>query len=240
MSARRFLVPPEALLAGEVELPPEEAAHARKVLRLKPGDAVRLVDGAGKSAPARVALVDRKRVVCLVERVEDIPRLKPRLVICPALVKGPAMELLAVKLTELAVDEIRPVITARTVVKPGTARLERWQRLAAQAIKQCGAGYPPLFFEPAPLDEVMAKAPGDAARIMLYEEERETGLARELAGKRPAEVWILVGPEGGFAGGEAVSAGKAGFVSCVLQGPVLRAETAGLAAASVVRFGLTG
>ena len=240
VSARRFLVAPESLKPGEVELPPGEAAHARKVLRLKPGEVVELIDGEGRRGLGSVSQADRKKTVCLVERIEDISRLKPRIVVCPALVKGPAMELLAVKLTELAVDEIRPVLTGHTVMNPASAKQERWQRLAAQALKQCGAGYPPLFHAPVSLAEMLESAPEGAAKLMLYESERNTALAHALGGASPDEVWILVGPEGGFTPDEADLAQGAGFIACLLPGPVLRAETASLAAASVVRFGLTG
>jgi len=241
MSRRRFLVPPGSLEPGrELELPPAEAAHARKVLRLGPDQIVWLLDGRGRVARARLLRVERRSVLARVEEVETPPPPRPRLVLGLGLLKAPAMDLLCRALTELMVQELRPFLCRRSVPrldKPGQ-RVERWQRLAAQALKQCGAPQAPRIHQPVPLAEMLAAAPAGARRILLYEEERHHPLARALAGPVPEEVWLLVGPEGGFTPQEAEAAGQAGFTACTLPGALLRAETAALAAAAVVRFGL--
>ncbi|MBI5524265.1 MAG: 16S rRNA (uracil(1498)-N(3))-methyltransferase [Desulfarculus sp.] len=240
MSLRRFLVPPGALSQEVVELPAPEAAHARQVLRLKAGDEVWLLDGQGLKARAVISRLDKAGVSCRVLETRRPDPPTPRLVLCPGLLKGPAMELLAVKLCELGVDEVRPYVGPRTVPRfsDPAAKLERWQRLAAQALKQCGAASPPLFQAPAPLRDVLAAAPAAALKIMLYEDERQTSLAQALAAHPGAgEVWGLVGPEGGLASGEVAAAQAAGFMACGLGPVVLRAETASLALAAVVRLG---
>lgn len=239
MSARRFLVPPDELAPGEVALPPAEAAHARKVLRLAPGDAVELIDGTGRRARAVLVRLDKSGGACRVEEVERAPAPRPRLVLCPGLLKAPAMDLLAVKLTELAVDQVRPMLTSRAVPRLAdpAAKLARWQRLAGQALKQCGAARAPRFLPAAPLAEVLAAAPGGALKLLLYEDEQGATLAQALAAAGGAgEVWALIGPEGGFAPREAAQAREAGFISCGLPHTILRAETASLAVASVIRF----
>lgn len=239
MGRRRFLVPPGALMAGAlVDLAPEEAAHAARVLRLAPGDEVWLLDGAGREARAVIEAIDRKRAACRVAAVAELPAPAPRLVLCCGLIKAPALELMAVKLTELMVDEVRLMICAHSVPRPKPGFEERLARLAAQALKQCGAGRAPVFAPPAPLAAVVAQAPAAAARLMLYEQEQATSLAAGLAAQAGAEeVWLLVGPEGGFSPEEAQAAIAAGFTACGLGPVILRAETAALAAAAVVRFG---
>lgn len=240
MSLRRFLVQPGELAGETVSLPPEEAAHARKVLRLAVGDQVELIDGEGGRASARLERLDRQGALCRVlGRQTAVPPV-PRLVICPGLAKGPAMELLAVKLTEMAVDQVRPALCRRSVPRPGDsdARVERWRRLAGQALKQCGAARLPSFLPPAPLADVLAAAPDEALKLLLYEQERDTSLAGVLEAHPAAgEVWALVGPEGGFAPEEAAAAARAGFIPCGLPHVILRAETAALAVAAVLRFG---
>ena len=239
MSLRRFLLPPGSLRPGEVTLPPREAAHARKVLRLTPGQEVELIDGAGLRAQGVLLRLDKNGGSCRVERVEQAPAPWPHLVLCPGLLKTPAMDLLAVKLTELACDQVRPLLSQRAVPRPKdmAAKQERWQRLAGQALKQCGAARAPEFAPPAPLEEVLAAAPPEALKLLLYENEERTSLARALASAGPRdEVWALVGPEGGFAPQEAQAAQEAGFVSCGLPHAILKAETACLAVASVIRF----
>lgn len=240
MSLRRFLVEPGRLHPGEVPLPAEEAAHARKVLRLAPGAEVELIDGLGRRARGVLCRLDKTGGACRVETVEQAAPPAPRLVLCPGLLKAPAMDLLAVKLTELAVDQVRPVLTQRAVPKEGGgSKQQRWQRLAGQALKQCGAARAPEFMAPASLEEVLAAAPPEAAKLLLYEDEERASLARALPGLSGAgEVWALIGPEGGFTREEAAQAVAAGFLSCRLPHAILRAETASLALASVIRFAL--
>ncbi len=239
MSLRRFLVPAGALVSGEVALPPEEAAHARKVLRLSPGAEVELIDGTGARARGVLIRLGKQGGAVRVEAVEAAPLPAPRLVLCPGLLKAPAMDLMAVKLTELAVDQVRPMLCSRAVpqVKDAGAKQERWTRLARQSLKQCGAARTPEFMPPAPLDQVLSAPPAGALKLLLYEGEQQTTLATALRGAGPAEeVWALIGPEGGFAPDEAAQAQAAGFVSCGLPHTILRAETACLAVASVIRF----
>lgn len=239
MGRRRFLVPPGALVPGAlVELAAEEAAHAARVLRLAVGDEVWLLDGAGRQARAALESLDRRRGACRVTAVEDIPAPRPRLALCCGLVKAPALELMAVKLTELMVDEVRLVVCQRSVPRPKPGFEQRLMRLAAQALKQCGAGRAPVFHPPASLGAILAQAPAAAARVMLHEAETGRSLAEALGqGAGADEAWLLVGPEGGFAPDEAAEAKAAGFTPCGLGPVILRAETAALAAAAVVRFG---
>ncbi|BEQ16125.1 RsmE family RNA methyltransferase [Desulfoferula mesophila] len=241
MSLRRFLVDPAALAVGEVALAAAEAAHARKVLRLAPGAEVELIDGQGRRARGVLTRLDKSGAIVRVEALEEAAPPAPRLVLCPGLLKSPAMDLLAAKLTELAVDQVRPVLTRRAVPKAdgGGAKLTRWQRLAGQALKQCGAAQAPEFVPPAHLAQVLAAAPASAGKLLLYEDEARTSLAQALPGLAgAAEVWALVGPEGGFTPEEAAQAAAAGFVSCRLPHTILRAETASLVVAGVIRFAL--
>ncbi len=241
MSRRRFLVEPGSLAPGrELALDPGEARHAAKVLRLRAGEEVWLLDGEGLVGRAEIVSLDRRGVVCRVVEVQAPPLPRPRLVVCPGLAKNPAMELLAVKLSELMVQQVRPFVSSRSVprLKDPAARARRWQRLGRQALKQCGAARAPRWHQPVDLADLLALPPAGARKIMLYEDESAgPSLAQALGGEAAEEVWVLVGPEGGFAPQEARAAREAGWLTCLLPGAVLRAETAALAAAAVVRFG---
>jgi 16S rRNA (uracil1498-N3)-methyltransferase len=242
MSQRRFLVEPGSLNAGAtLKLAPEEAAHAAKVLRLKAGDEVWLLDGAGVQAKAEIAALDKRSVSCRVLTLETTVRPVPRLVLCPGLAKNPAMDLIAVKLSELMTDEVRPFISSRSVpkFKDPEARTQRWRRLSMQALKQCGAAWPPQWSLPITFDQIINRPPADALKLILYEDAEGAPSLAQALGRRDelSEVWLLVGPEGGFARDEAQAAQAAGWTICALPGAILRAETAALAAAAVIRFG---
>ena len=246
MKSRRFLVEPGSLSMGaepgtELSLAPDEAAHAAKVLRLKPGDGVTLLDGAGVIARAEITSLDKRSVTCRVLEIETPARSAPKLVVCPGLAKNPAMDLIAQKLTELMVDEVRPFISSRSVpkLKDPEARVQRWLKLSRQALKQCGAAWPPEWSAPLELSQILAQPPRHALKLMLYEDARDAPSLAQALDKRQesSEVWVLVGPEGGFSREEAEAAQTAGWTICSLPGAILRAETAALAAAAVIRFG---
>ena len=246
MKNRRFLVEPGSLKTGaepgtELSLAPEEAAHAAKVLRLKPGDEVELLDGAGVIARAKITSLDKRSVSCRVLKTQTPDRPKPKLVICPGLAKNPAMDLMAQKLTELMADEVRPFISSRSVpkLKDPEARVRRWRKLSRQALKQCGAAWPPDWSSaPATFSQILARPPGGAMKLMLYEGAQDGPSLAQALGKRGGlnEVWVLVGPEGGFSKHEAEEAQATGWRLCALPGAILRTETAALAAAAVIRF----
>lgn len=241
MSLRRFLVEPGSLSKGaEIKLALEETSHAVKVLRLKPGDEFELLDGAGIKAKAEITALDKRSVFCRVLEIETQARPLPRLVMCPGLAKSPAMDLMAQKLTELMADEVRPFVSSRSVpkLKDPEARVQRWRKLSLQALKQCGAARPPEWAAPVEFSQILAQPPDAALKLMLYEDAGEApGLAQALGNREKInEVWVLVGPEGGFSADEAASAQDAGWTVCALPGAILRAETAALAAAAVIRF----
>jgi 16S rRNA (uracil1498-N3)-methyltransferase len=242
MSLRRFLVEPGSLSKGaDINLAPDEAAHAFKVLRLKPGDGVELLDGAGIKAKAEITALGKRSVSCRVLEIETPVRPEPKLVICPGLAKNPAMDLMAQKLTELMADEVRPFLSSRSVprLKDPQARVRRWVKLSRQALKQSGAAWPPEWATPAEFSQILEQPPDDALKLMLYEDAYDAPSLAQALGNREklSEVWVLVGPEGGFSADEAASAQAAGWTVCALPGAILRAETAALAAAAVIRFG---
>ena len=119
------------------------------------------------------------------------------------------MDTLAEKLTELAVDEVRPVVCARSVPRldQPASRLARWERLAGQALKQCGGPRAPRFSPPEPFERILKQAPEKALRLMPYEKETHRSLAEVLGQPLDIdEIWVLVGPEGGFSDQEAQAA----------------------------------
>ncbi|MDR1397033.1 MAG: 16S rRNA (uracil(1498)-N(3))-methyltransferase [Desulfarculales bacterium] len=241
MSARRFLVSPGQLKSELIILEPGEAGHAQRVLRLQAGDEIWLLDGLGNQARAVVERLNP--MLCRVRERPPWPSPRPRIIMLLAVSKNQAMDILAQKLTELMVDEIRLFNAARSVAEAGGSKNDRWERLAGQALKQCGAARAPRFVAPpypnGNLDEVLGQAPPSrlerALKIAAYEGEQKTNLAQIMPLQAPEEVWVIIGPEGGLSKEEIELAQERGFVSCRLTSSILRSETAALVTAGCLR-----
>lgn len=231
----RFHVP-DLPAAGEVSLPDDGAQHARVVLRLRPGAALRLFDGAGREHAGRLTAVSAREVRArLDERVA--PRAESPLAVTLALapLKGERLEWALQKAVELGVAALRPVVTTRTdpSARPALrgARQERWKRVCVAAAEQCGrAVVPPLL--PALTFEALLREPWDGARLLFCERPDAAPLARL---PRPGRVLALVGPEGGWDDAELHAARESGC-ACVGLGPrILRAETASVVALAALQ-----
>ena len=145
------------------------------------------------------------------------------------------MDLLAQKLTELMVDEIRPLQLTRSVAESLAHKSERWQRIALQALKQCGSPRSPRFTKPVSLEEFIQAAPPEAVKLITWEHEQERSLCQILPTICPAEVWAILGPEGGLTNLEVEAAISYGFTPCRLTANTLRSETAAVVLGGVLR-----
>ncbi len=218
------------LAPGPVEVGGPEAHHLAVVCRLRPGDAVCLFNGDGRQYPAEVRDVGRRVVVLEVRGVEAPEREHPfRLEIAAPLPKGDRAQFLIEKLTELGVAAFTPLRTARGVVQPREAKLEKLQRYVIEASKQCGRN---VLMGIGPLTDWTAflrreDLPGRKALA------HPGGAANGWGGG--VDVAAAVGPEGGFTD-EEVDAGRAAGWELVGLGPrILRVETAALALAVMAR-----
>jgi 16S rRNA (uracil1498-N3)-methyltransferase len=219
----RTLLAPPPLTPGTVELPADEAAHGLKVLRLRVGDQLRLADGDGRAGVGTVVAAEKRSLRVAVEAVEVIPDPPAaQLAVAVAAPKGDRLADLVRGLTELGVGRIAFLATERS--ERDAVNLERLRRIAAEALKQCRRGRLPQ------LGPILA--PGDlprqGARVILL----------DCAGQAPrpgspAPTWLAIGPEGGWTDAERAALVSAGAEPVRVATPVLRIETAALAAAAV-------
>lgn len=248
MSAGRFLLSGDALVPGaELTLPDEIAHQARDVLRLRPGDMLRLLDGAGGEYPAEVTLVSRRAVSARVgAREEGQPQASARVTLCLGLLKAARFEWALQKATELGVVAFQPLLTERAVAATeefGASKRRRYERIIAEALEQCGGAWLPDLAPPHTLAEALARVPADATVLIPWEEEAAAPLSETLAhaaAQRRANaapeayaVWLFIGPEGGFSAGEVALARESGALPVTLGPRILRAETAAIVAAAL-------
>jgi 16S rRNA (uracil1498-N3)-methyltransferase len=237
MSRRRFYVPGNSIKEAIACLPPDQAHHLRDVLRIGAGEIVEIFDGAGSGYVGVVDLRDSLVYVCELQRI-PLEEPKIRLILAVALIKSSKFEWILQKATELGVHEIIPLKTRFSEIEiPGgklTLRLERWDRIIREASKQCRRSTAPRIRAPqAFADLLSAENFSSCSKFLFYEKAREAW--RPDQGVLSEQVVVCIGPEGGWDADEIERAREAGCRVCSLGPWVLRAETAAIAAVSVLQ-----
>lgn len=238
-----------------VEVTGDEAHHAVRVSRLRVGERILIGDGQGSIGEGEVVSADRDRFTVHLDTVRpaSVAAVVPRLILVQALAKGDRDERAVEQATEFGVDEIVPWQAERSVSRwngsgdKAEKGREKWQRIAREAAKQ---SLRPRIPEVRPLTTLAAlcelAARDDTAVIALHPrgnnplsgwvQSLATG-GDETAAQRPIRhIYLVVGPEGGFADAELDDLEDAGANIAVLGESVLRTSSAGPAALAVLNI----
>lgn len=258
----KFFVDPSAVSGAHIYMEnKDDLHHLRKVLRARPGMELDISDGDCWEYKT-----------CLEELTEDCATLKildkqkfatepaTRVTLYQGVPKASKMETVIQKTVEMGVDTIVPVFMERTVVvEKGNfgKKLDRWNKIAAEAVKQCKRGIIPRVTESYDVDKMLAELPNYDLIICPY--ENEDGLtikdflraapepaARVRTGRegtrqpgpQALRVALIIGPEGGFSEDEIEKLKAAGAATVTLGKTILRTETAGLAALAMIMYEL--
>ncbi len=234
MRSYRIYADSELRAGAELALSERAANHLVKVLRHRVGDRVTLFDGKGREATAEIVTAHRRHG-CSVRVIEtaEVSRESPLTIeLLPGLSRGDKMDLVIQKAVELGVAVIRPIITRRSEVRPdkrAASRLARWQEIVIGACEQSGRAHLPEIHAPIAIDEIVT---GFLTRVVLVPES-----TAGLADCRPSDnkISIAIGPEGGFSGEDLALLERNKFMSVRFGPRILRTETAGIAAVSVLQ-----
>lgn len=210
-----------------VELSEEEAHHAAHVLRLKAGDRVGLLDGAGTRALAELSLVSKRQVLAQVlEHTRTGPERTARIHIAVAPTKQmDRLEWFVEKAVEVGVDRITPLLTERS--ERSRLRIDRLHRVAVSAMKQSQRTWLPRIDEATPLSALLQQDI-PAQRYFGWCEGEHASLMQAYT--PTSDAVVLVGPEGDFSAVEAGQLRATGFAAVSIGTARLRTETAALAA----------
>jgi 16S rRNA (uracil1498-N3)-methyltransferase len=242
----RFYCPDFDVASTVVALDEAQAAHARRVLRLQPGDAVELFDGRGRVAIGTVASL-QGRVLIEITRTLTVPPLKPTLELAVALPKAGRADDMVNQLVQLGVDRLLPLRTARGTVDPRDAKIERFERIVIEACKQCGRADLMTIDGPTELAAALQIDPGASGRggdlRLVAALNVPSGLAAARATPAvlderltaAARVRVFIGPEGGWTDAELKQLIAGGCLTWQLGPHTLRIATAAAAAAAIVR-----
>ena len=233
----RFFADESGIVDGVAYLGEEDSRHALRVLRLEVGDEVELVADTVRYQ-AGIAAIEDGIVAVAIRGELRATEAKTQVTLYQGLPKADKMELITQKATELGVYAIRPVAMERCVVKlegkDAGKKIDRWQKIAREAVKQCARTSVPEVLEVKKLAQLKDEFAALDVLIVPWEEARDGSVMKALApfaGREGVRVGILIGPEGGISEKEAAWLAENAGAKLVTLGPrILRTETAGLAA----------
>lgn len=223
MQMRRFHLPAIPEVDSLVALPSEEARHAATVLRLRVGDCLILLDGAGTVAEAEVAELGggrRPEVVCRIGTRQTLPppALRVRLYVAPP--RGKTAGLVLRLATELGVWRITPVLCEYGVARPEGDKAS-WRAELVAACKQSGNAFVPELDAPVAFADALAQAgPG------VFGAVPRSGSPGEKDLPTTGDLGLWIGPEGGFSAAEEEALHARGLVPVTVGRWILRVETA--------------
>ena len=220
---RFFVETPVGGVGETITLSREESAHASRVLRLRPGEEIRLLDGENLWE-AQLVTVDDKETVAAVTALCESPEAPSHAILFQGLPKADKLELIAQKGTELGMWELWPV---------------EMERIAMEAATQSGRAHVPEIVSPLSFAKALPKLESVDLVLIAWEEERALPMSQAVNAYVaehgvPQSVAIIIGPEGGVSQQEWQQLHDMGAVSVTLGKRILRTETAGLCALSVL------
>ncbi len=251
MSAHRFFLTESLPQTGDPVVAPlsdEDLHHALRVLRIRAGELLELVEPGDFGASWRVKVLGADDGGVRVETVERLERIThPQVTLVQGVAKGEKMDAIVRQATELGAAAIIPVITERTVVKlderKRADRGERWRRIARSAAEQSRRDDIPAVGDPVTLAEFASFAAGYDGVVVLWEDSSGVGLAASLtpwSAEPQARIAIVVGPEGGLSAEEVDVLVEHGAVVASLGSSILRTETAAIVALGLAIHELGG
>jgi len=244
----RFHLPPASCRENLLRLDGREAHHALHVLRLKRGERVTVLDGAGGEFFCSVENVAKDFLTLTVNEKKFSPAPPCPVSLFVAIPKGKIIEDIIEKAVELGAQRIVPLLTERVITHldkaEAEAKREKWQQVAIEAIKQCGAPWLPKVEAPVKLKEFLTRADKPEFSLVgsLQTERRHP---REWIlefqrqhGRLPQSAGAWIGPEGDFTLAELQAIETAGAKPVTLGKLTLRVETAAIYCLSFLNYEL--
>lgn len=240
-----FRVPTDSFGGRTTVIEGSEGHHAVDVVRVREGDLVRLIDGEGREAIARIDATGNSRAEVSIAETRSHERQDGvHLTVAQALLKGRAFDEVVRRCSELGVGEIVPVRSARTIgkVPPGAeaTRLARWEAVALAAVKQSRGVFLPRITPVRNLVDLGDLVSEHDRALVAWEEEADAGLREALRAPAPGRILLVVGPEGGLAGDEVDALVASGAAPVGVGRRVLRADWAAAAVAAMISHEVGG
>ncbi|MBR6014455.1 MAG: 16S rRNA (uracil(1498)-N(3))-methyltransferase [Firmicutes bacterium] len=248
----KIFVNPAAVGDATIEITePGDVHHLARVLRVKCGDSLEISDGVKWEYVTRIEEIEKDRILCRIEdRQAHAREPKTKVTLYQGFPKATKLDSIIQKCVELGVEKIVPVYMDRSVVTDtgkGEKKAGRWQKIADEAAVQCRRGKQPVIAIPAKINEIFNSIVKHKFIILPYENEEGRTIKdalSEIKKNHPgdveagADIALIIGPEGGFSDNEVERFKEAGAEVVTLGKTILRTETAGPAALSMIMYEL--
>lgn len=236
MSSPRFFVDTSLTTGTDVRIEGNPAHHMARVLRMRPGDQVRLFNGDGNEYTGHITHLDKRHVAVHIDTREDVRRESPlHTTLGLVLSKGDRFDWALQKATELGVSAIQPLTSQRCEVRLSPERLEKkmphWQQVLISACEQCGRNRVPVLHPVQSLGSWVSAVSADRKLVLA---PGMTG--SPLDGPVPHSAALLIGPEGGLSDNEIQQARDEGFEPVTFGPRIWRTETAPVAALAILQW----
>ncbi|MFV0517728.1 MAG: RsmE family RNA methyltransferase [Aminipila sp.] len=222
----------------------QDVQHIVKVLRLREGDKIDVSDSVKWEYQTEICCIDKDFVEAIIlDKQKFTTEPFTKVTLFQGIPKQGKMELIIQKNVEMGVFEIVPVFTDRTVVADNgkfSKKLERWQKISDEAVKQCKRGIIPNINQDITFKEMTNLLKGFDLVLFPYENEENITIKDVLRGlnKKPENVAVIIGPEGGFSEQEADTLKELGAECVTLGKTTLRTETAGIVSLAMIMYEL--
>ncbi len=244
----RFHLTPEQCRDNSLILTERETHHALHVLRVRPGERLVVLDGAGQELLCEACKPEHERMKLTVVQRNVVPPLPFQITLLQAIPKGKIMESIVQKATELGAYRIVPLLSDRVTTQlddeSAASKVEKWRLAAVEAIKQCGSAWLPQVEMPVTPKEYLARGEKfDLPLVASLQSDRRHPREHfetfhKEKGRLPNTVCVWVGPEGDFTPAEMNAIKSAGALPITLGPLVLRSETAAIYSLSVLNYEL--
>jgi len=231
MYIRRFLL--SKIEKNTIIIDKDEFYHLKKVLRFKVNDRVDVIDGKGSlySCEIREIKNDFARLNILNHKYEDEYPVK--IIIAPSIIKSKSMNIMIEKLSEIGVDEIRPIIYDRTDVKYKEGTINKWKKLALQSLKTNGRLWPTKIYEPMKLKNLLKEFSQrkDLTKVIL---DIDAPLKMSI-NSMTKPVIVLIGPPGDFTEDEKKLIYDSNYKGFTINNWILKVETAAISIGAILK-----
>lgn len=239
---KRFFIPRDVLEGLVINVPKETGYRISRVLRMSPGDQVIFFDGFGTEKLVQLKEVGRNSVVGdVINETKVWNEPSTRIVLCQSVTKGKKLDWVFQKATEIGVSEFIPITSKRSIpngkLDSDMSKRVRWTKIVTEATEQCGRSSVPIVHDITDFEEVCRIVSTNGNGLIAWEKaDGHNFKTVEPMINVKSNVYLLVGPEGGFDSEEVEFAKNLGLIPFSLGKRILRSETAGLVAASVIFY----